>query len=171
VKLSLQKNNPIIIKNNLVSRYNDHWQITNDSVMGGLSHSKIVSYNEKVIYSGNVSIENNGGFTSVFTSIEKLDKQWQYVSIRFLGDGNLYQLRVRSQVMGYELAYKIALKTQANVEQNLRFKLSDFEACFRGRQINQAPPLIAEVITHVGILISSKQPLDFTLALYSIEFS
>ena len=171
MKLNLQKNNPIIIKNNLASRYNEHWQITNDGVMGGLSHSKIVGYTEEIVYSGKISIENNGGFTSVFTSIEKLAKQLQYVSIRILGDGNLYQLRVRTQVMGYELAYKTSLNTEANVEQHLRFKLSDFEASFRGRQINQAPPLVAEVITHVGILISSKQPLNFVLALHSIEFS
>ena len=87
-----------------------------------------------------------------------------------LGDGNLYQIRIRSQVDGYNLAYKLNFYTKKNVEQHLTFRLSDFQASFRGRLISGAPELKAENVTHVGFLITNKQPISFALIVNDIVF-
>ncbi len=43
----------------------DDWLIVNDVVMGGLSKSRfILSDSNTAIFSGNVSLENKGGFAS-----------------------------------------------------------------------------------------------------------
>ncbi|GAK76258.1 hypothetical protein JCM19296_1855 [Nonlabens ulvanivorans] len=40
------------------------WVIVNDGVMGGLSQSTAVSYDNYVLFSGTTSLKNNGGFAS-----------------------------------------------------------------------------------------------------------
>ena len=43
----------------------DNWSIVNDDVMGGISTSYLsVSDEKKLIFNGNLSLENNGGFAS-----------------------------------------------------------------------------------------------------------
>ena len=49
----------------------NQWRIVNDGVMGGLSSSKaIVNDDNKIIFSGNVSLENNGGFASLRSAVK-----------------------------------------------------------------------------------------------------
>jgi hypothetical protein len=149
----------------------DDWQVTNDSVMGGVSLGYTQLENETFIFSGTVSTENNGGFTSVFKKLPKLSDGIESVSIRIMGDGKPYQLRVRSQVMGYELAYKIAFSTRQNTLETHTFNLADFKASFRGRNIDNAPVLIPTSISHVGFLVTAKQTQNFSLSVYGIEFA
>ena len=43
----------------------DNWNIVNDDVMGGISTSYLsVSDGKSLIFNGNLSLENNGGFAS-----------------------------------------------------------------------------------------------------------
>jgi monofunctional biosynthetic peptidoglycan transglycosylase len=41
------------------------WQIVNDAVMGGVSDGEFRLAKGVAIFSGNISLENNGGFASV----------------------------------------------------------------------------------------------------------
>ena len=148
----------------------EDWQVTNDSVMGGLSLGYTQLTKETFIFSGNISTDNNGGFTSVFKSVPKLSANIKSITLRIMGDGNLYQLRVRSQVMGYDVAYKIELPTQPNVIATHRVHLADFTASFRGRTIDNAPLLKATTISHLGFLIASTKKKNFSLSVYAIEF-
>ena len=44
----------------------DKWGIVNDGVMGGISQSNIyLNEANNIIFAGNVSLENNGGFASI----------------------------------------------------------------------------------------------------------
>ncbi|WP_426369581.1 CIA30 family protein [Pseudocolwellia sp. HL-MZ7] len=148
----------------------DDWLITNDSVMGGLSKGHTFVEDNTVTFSGFLSTENSGGFSSVFKKLSGLSESIKSVTIAIKGDEKPYQLRVRTQVMGYELAYKINFDTSIDTVTNHTFKLSDFEASFRGLIISNAPLLKASTITHVGFLLSAKQPSHFSLNIYSIEF-
>lgn len=148
----------------------DDWKITNDSVMGGLSVGTASIDNQSLIFRGNLSTENSGGFSSIFKELPTLTESIESVSIVIKGDGKPYQLRVRTLVMGYELAYKVNVKTTANTLSTHTFQLSDFEASFRGRTISNVPQLKAHTISHVGFLLSTKRPSDFSLTVYSINF-
>jgi hypothetical protein len=146
------------------------WKITNDGVMGGLSTGHIQIESQVPIFYGRISIENFGGFTSVFKKISKLPEAIENVVIRIKGDGNRYQLRFRSEVMGYDLAYKVEFLTQVNQLETHMFALADLTASVRGRVIANAPLLKANTISQVGFLMTAKQPLDFSLAVHAIEF-
>jgi hypothetical protein len=146
------------------------WEVTNDGVMGGLSYGCTRIENNSLIFYGKISIENNGGFSSVFKRLPTRLKNTSSITIVLEGDGKPYQLRVRSKVMGYELAYKVDFETTANTRKTYTFSLADFEASFRGRIINNAPELTADVISHIGFLLASKQAGDFSLSIHSIDF-
>ena len=148
----------------------DDWQVTNDSVMGGLSLGYTQLTKETFIFSGNISTDNNGGFTSVFKRVPTLSENIKSITLRIMGDGNLYQLRVKSQVMGYDVAYKSELVTQPNTIATHKVYLVDFTASFRGRIIDNAPILKATTISHLGFLMAAKKKQNFSLSIYAIEF-
>lgn len=146
------------------------WYVTNDGVMGGLSSGSVNLKDKVVVFSGNISIDNNGGFTSTFKKITMLPGNTKLINICVMGDGHVYQLRVKSQVMGYEITYKIDFFTRENTIENYTFSLADLTASFRGRRIDNAPLLKASSISHVGFLISAKQPISFSLSVHNIDF-
>ena len=153
----------------------EYWAVTNDSVMGGLSLGKSELFNNTVIFSGELSTKNNGGFTSIFKKISSISKSTKSVKIRVLGDGNSYQLRFRAQVLGYELAYQVVFSTHVNTVSEYIFHLSDFCAVFRGRNLDNAPILEPQNISHVGFLITAalikqEAPQRFILKIYDIDF-
>lgn len=149
---------------------NNQWQITNDDVMGGLSQGHVQLDNQAFVFSGTISTENNGGFTSTFTPIVKLAQNIKTIRIQVKGDGNPYQLRVRTKLMGFDLAYKVDFMTTANAIATLNFNFTDFKATFRGRMIGNAPILKPYEITHLGFLISAKKPKKFALSVLSVDF-
>ena len=75
------------------------WQIVNDDVMGGVSTSRFqVLTNGGAVFSGVVSLENNGGFASVRSSPvrENLNGCDAFV-LRVRGDGRRYKFTVRTE--------------------------------------------------------------------------
>jgi hypothetical protein len=148
----------------------DEWQVTNDAVMGGLSVGNTQLSSKALVFSGKISTENNGGFTSVFKKAPTLPEAVNSIRINILGDGNTYQLRVRSKVTGYVLAYNIDFDTKKDQLTEHTFYLADFTASFRGRIIENAPLLDAKSISHVGFLIKAKQEQRFSLSVQAIKF-
>ncbi|MGJ8681677.1 CIA30 family protein [Paraglaciecola sp.] len=147
------------------------WSITNDSVMGGLSLGNVIVNENIVRFFGTLSTENNGGFTSVFSQSLNLSSEVNTVTVLVRGDGKKYQLRMRSEVSGYLIAYKAEFTTKPNSLEKHTFKLSDLKASFRGRDIANAPQLQADSIKEVGFLFTSNQTEDFALSIHSINFS
>ena len=145
------------------------WKITNDGVMGGLSSGDVTLVGGNLHFSGHISIDNNGGFTSVFSPFH-VPENIETVRITVIGDGNTYQFRLRSKVQGYILAYKAYFTTSLNKSETFTFKLTDFQASFRGRNINNVPLLQASLIEQVGFLFTAKQPQQFSLSIQSIDF-
>lgn len=146
------------------------WRVTNDSVMGGVSSGNVQYQGQKVTFSGNVSTENNGGFSSIYKSTGPLAEHINGVKVTLLGDGNNYQLRLRTRVAGNELTYKAGFASENNKQLTVYFKLDEFEASFRGRLIKDAPKMKANTISHIGFLILSKQTQTFSLSVSNIEF-
>ena len=146
------------------------WRVINDSVMGGVSSGNVQYQRQQVIFSGNVSTENNGGFSSVYKSTGPLAEHINGVKVTLLGDGNYYQLRLRTQVAGNEITYKAGFASEKNKQLTAYFKLDEFKASFRGRLITGAPKIKANTISHIGFLILSKHTQTFSLSVSNIEF-
>lgn len=108
------------------------WYIINDNVMGGESIGSIAQQSGVIKFSGIISLENNGGFSSTLVPIKKLGKNLSTLAIDFQGDGRRYQVRAVVTKHGYRMAYKHDFDTKPNMRTNLLFLLKDFKASFRG---------------------------------------
>ena len=77
----------------------NNWIIVNDNVMGGVSNSTLsLNKENNLVFNGNVSLDNNGGFASVRHSLKKgILKEIKSFKILIKGDGNIYKLRFRQQ--------------------------------------------------------------------------
>jgi hypothetical protein len=149
----------------------EQWRITNDGVMGGRSKGQLVFEKDHGVFIGTISLDNNGGFSSVFRYLDQLPSGYDLVTIDVQGDGQSYQLRLVVYVNGYRLAYKHDFDTKAGERQKLSFNLRDFKASFRGRIINNAPSLASQHIKETGFLMTKKRPGKFNLSLFNIVFS
>lgn len=147
-----------------------NWRISNDGVMGGESHGAILFEPDRGLFTGNISLANNGGFSSVFCNIEPLSQEIDAVTVDIAGDGHKYQLRMMTVINGQRLYYLHEFSTVTGLRQKLRLDLADFQATFRGRQIPNAPTLKSEYIAEVGFLLNAKQAGAFSLSVFAIDF-
>ncbi|WP_082856236.1 CIA30 family protein [Vibrio sp. HI00D65] len=146
------------------------WSAINDNVMGGISIGGLVYDGEHSLFKGELSLENNGGFSSINRSLESLNHAVNNVELAFVGDGRTYQLRFTTWKDGQRTNYKHSFETSKGEQLKKVFRLEDFQAVFRGRLLNNAPELKAQNIKQVGFLIADKQTSPFELKLIQIQF-
>lgn len=163
------------LSNGIVMNFNqaedrERWRITNDGVMGGLSQGQIAHTDEYLTFSGDISTENNGGFSSVYRPIPTLTPEISEAVINVEGDGQTYQLRLVANINGYRVPYKQSFSTVKGQRQQITLSFKDFQASFRGRIISSAPTLAPSMIKELGFLMTKKSPGDFALHVYSVKF-
>jgi hypothetical protein len=147
-----------------------NWTVTNDDVMGGISTSELIYLNNMSRFRGELSLENNGGFSSVKRSIESPAHEIDNAELIFVGDGRTYQLRFTTSKNGNRVQYKHDFDTIKGQQLNKTFHFNDFQAVFRGRLLSDSPELKAQDIKQIGFLIADKQPVPFELNLIQIQF-
>ncbi|MDV5168979.1 CIA30 family protein [Photobacterium rosenbergii] len=147
-----------------------NWQATNDNVMGGISQGHMTFDGQSSRFSGELSLANNGSFSSINRPIESLPAEVDRVELTLIGDGRLYQIRLATWRNGSRITYKHEFSTVKGQQQKKVFYLNNFQAVFRGRLIYDAPLLAARDIKQVGLLIADKQPGPFVLNLIQIQF-
>jgi len=141
------------------------WRPVNDGVMGGQSSSvMLATEDDTVLFTGNVSLENNGGFASIRSN----PRRWELgdssgIAIRVRGDGKAYKLNLRVDSSFDGINYRVSFATKKGEWQTWRVPFKEFRATFRGRYLSDAPALSAERVTSVGLLISDKQQGPFRL--------
>ena len=141
------------------------WSPVNDTVMGGVSSSAIVQASESVaLFSGTVSLENNGGFASVRSRPQLLDLSgYQGIQVRVRGDGKRYQFRIRTDNRYDGPTYRTSFETTRGEWTVHKLLFSDFVPTFRGRILKNHPPLDPTGIQSFGFLIADKQKGPFAL--------
>ena len=161
------KNNSEMIIENFQKDNHLDWRIVNDGVMGGISSSNMEMLSDgKAKFSGNVSMENYGGFASVRGLIgDKNLSGIQKIEIRVKGDGKKYEFRIRTNNRFDGVSFRLEFQTKKNEWTTHEFLLSEFVPTFRGRVLKNIPPIKAEEIKQVGILIAGKQEGKFELIL------
>jgi hypothetical protein len=145
-----------------------NWSVVNDGVMGGLSKGNF-SVNDKGdgFFTGHVSLENNGGFSSVRYNFEsKSVSSYKKMTLRLKGDGKQYQIRVKTRASDY-YSYIAYIKTNGEW-QTLEILFSNMIPSFRGNVLD-LPNYPGEYMEQFSILIGNKKNEDFKLYLDKIE--
>jgi monofunctional biosynthetic peptidoglycan transglycosylase len=151
-------------------KWND-WKVVNDGVMGGLSQGRAeMTDRDTLLFLGNVSLENNGGFASIRRRIDSFDLgQGEGILLRVKGDGKKYQFRVRTSDGFDGVAYKVDFNTTKDESQDIRLPWHDFTATYRGQYVKDAPLLEPLKIRQIGFLIADQQQGPFELEIAAIE--
>ena len=147
----------------------DNWNIVNDDVMGGISTSYLsVSDEKKLIFNGNLSLENNGGFASSRLGLKKnILKGVKSFVIRIKGDGNSYKLRLSQDIR--RASYSANFKSINDEWIDVSISIEDFTATWRGYTYNDYPSIDSERINSLGLQISDKQEGKFKLEIEYIK--
>lgn len=144
--------------------------IVNDTVMGGRSSSQFTTEDHHVVFSGDVSLQNNGGFASL-RMLWPFDAKNNHNTIRISlkGDGKTYQFRLRTN-RGFDgAAYVYEFHTLNDTWQSIDMPVIDFVPSFRGRVLKNMPDLRLSDVEQMGILIAGKQKGSFAITLDEIK--
>ena len=148
------------------------WTTVNDPVMGGRSTSTVAFGDGGLVFSGDISLENNGGFASargpVDPDIGSRAAGATSLSVRALGDGKTYVLKVET---GQPWSYIQRFSTQAGVRRAYDLPVGNFESVGRFLDPVPAPPLDPSAINRVSLYILDKQEGPFQLIVSVIDTS
>ena len=141
------------------------WLSVNDGVMGGISRGGFRITDDKILeFSGNLSLENRGGFTSIRTRPADLEMDgYDTIALRVKGDGRTYNFNLRTSSSRAAGSYRAPMKTQKNTWQEIRISLNDFEYTAYGRRVRGVEPLRADKVQSVGFTLSDKKAGPFRL--------
>lgn len=142
------------------------WIALNDGVMGGRSSGGPTVADGKLEFSGEISLANNGGFSSVRSVGRDFDLGGaSAVVLRVRGDGRRYQLRLASDARyrGIAVSYGAGFDTTAGEWTEVRVPLASLEPTVRGSSL-QGPPLNPSQVHEIGLLIADKREGAFALA-------
>ena len=144
------------------------WRVVDDVVMGGRSNGTFQLDHQIgcAIFSGYVSLENNGGFSSIRRMIEPIMvENKSTIILRVKGDGHKYQFRIRHKIEDY-YSYIYEFKTSGNWE-DIIIPLGEMVPRFRGRSLRKSN-FNHEVFEEVAFLIGNKKAESFELHIQRI---
>ena len=145
-----------------------NWRVIDDGVMGGVSKGSLrTNYEGHGVFSGFISLDNYGGFSSIRYNTNAIDvRRYKYISILAFGDNKEYQLRIKSDYYDRHVYSKSFFVK--NEWQEILVPLSEMKPQFRGRLLRMAK-FNDESIVEVGILIGNKVEENFTLFIDNIS--
>lgn len=142
------------------------WRIVDDGVMGGLSKGNVKTTEEGIMrFQGMLSLENNGGFSSVRTDTVALDlSAAQGLILRVKGDGRTYQLRLATDARyrSMEVSFKADFPTVKGKWHEVKIPFSAFVGSFRGLELPEKT-FDPKKIERLSILLGDKKPGAFAM--------
>ncbi|MBK1829774.1 CIA30 family protein [Verrucomicrobiaceae bacterium R5-34] len=147
----------------------DRWMSVNDGVMGGLSQGKpSFDTSSKLLFKGAISLENNGGFSSICTRRTNWDlSDYHGIELRVKGDGRMYYLTARSGG-GRMLAFWSPIQPPKDEWTVIRVPFDTFYATYFGKKI-PALNLNTQKVSSVGFMLYDKKDGAFALEVDSIK--
>ncbi len=145
-----------------------NWRIVDDVVMGGKSSGTFKLNSDGFgVFEGSISLDNNGGFSSVRYRSEKIIiKEYTKIIIKLRGDGEEYQFRIKSNSRDYYTYIAPFLTT--GEWQEIEITLKDMYPSFRGRRLDQ-PNFSNDYIEEITFFIGNKKNERFKLLIDKIE--
>ena len=151
------------------------WTTINDPVMGGLSTSTATFGDGGLVFSGTISLDNNGGFASTRgpqdPGIGQRATGATALAVRARGDGKTYVMKLDSA--GQPWSYIQRFSTAPGVWRSYEMPIGGFQAV--GMRLDPAPQapqsLDPSTVSRVSIYILDKQQGPFELTVSAINAS
>lgn len=163
---------PMFAANNTIVEFDPseaksfEWRVVDDGVMGGRSKGQVkVSDDGVLTFQGKLSLENNGGFSSIRTGKIKKDlSPFDGLVTRVKGDGRTYQMRLTTDARfrGMEISFKADFETKKGEWIEVKIPFSEFSGSFRGMSLKNER-FNPSKIQRLGMLLADKKPGNFKL--------
>jgi hypothetical protein len=139
------------------------WRIVNDGVMGGFSSSKVIVNDEsKIVFNGNVSLENNGGFASLRSPVRDYNfEKYSGVQIKIKGDGKRYSISMKETTYFSGYFYTSTFETKKDQWITVKIPFNQFKLYYFGKESKSNKNIPLNNIKEISLLIGDKQEGDF----------
>jgi NADH dehydrogenase [ubiquinone] 1 alpha subcomplex assembly factor 1 len=147
------------------------WSAVNDGVMGGVSRGGAKRVDGSLHFRGILSLENNGGFSSIRSGGPTRDlSAASVIVLRVRGDGRTYrlQLATNARFRGSRISYQAEFPTTRADWTEARVPLAALVPMFRGRTLS-GPPLDRAQVEEIGLSLADGRPGAFALEIASIR--
>lgn len=146
----------------------ENWVIVDDDVMGGKSSGSFgLSPDGHGVFKGLISLENNGGFSSLRYNFERIQMEnYTKIVLKIKGDGKKYQFRIKSDSGDY-YSYVSTFATSGDW-QEIEIPLKNMYPSFRGRKLDK-PNFSGDHMEEIAFLIGNKKEEEFQLLIDKIE--
>lgn len=149
-----------------------NWQVVNDTVMGGRSQSQVNYTANSVVFEGQVSLENNGGFASFRSPYGHWDlTKYTTLTIHYRSKGFDMAWTMKDQRPYYMPSFKGDLPNTEGAWKTVKFNLRDLEAYRLGEPLGyQLSNKELKQIIRMGFISNEKRAGDFELEIDTITF-
>jgi monofunctional biosynthetic peptidoglycan transglycosylase len=141
------------------------WISVNDGVMGGVSRGGAKLIDGSLHFRGVLSLENNGGFSSIRSGGPTRDlSAAKVIVLRVKGDGRTYrlQLATNAEFRRSRISYQAEFPTKAGEWTEVAVPLAALVPQFRGQKLS-GPPLDRTRIEEIGLSLADGNPGAFAL--------
>ncbi len=140
------------------------WFSVDDSVMGGISKGKTEVKGGTMMFSGDLSLKNDGGFSSIRTAGKYDFSGKSGFVLRVKGDGRTYKMRIETDARhnGSEIGYQVDFSTEEGKYIEVKVPFTSFEPGWRGEELN-GPPLDLSKVEEIGIVLADGKEGPFAL--------
>ena len=149
----------------------NRWQVVLDGVMGGLSTGKVDRTSDGIVFHGELSLENNGGFSQIRTPVEmgSLDGA-DGIEVEVRGDGRAYIFDARVanlRVMAGSFQHKF--ETVEGEWTTIRLPFTDFRFHAFGQRVPGVGAIAPAMVDSVGVTLADYNAGDFRLEIRSVR--
>jgi len=133
------------------------WGAVDDVVMGGVSQSQIRLADDRAIFTGIVSTDNNGGFASVRTrnfSPPMNLSGYEGIELKVMGDGKRYKFITRCEGKWDGVGYCYSFDTIYDYPTTIRIPFKDLIPVFRAKTVREASQLDSAKIYSMQLMLS-----------------
>lgn len=149
----------------------NQWTTVHDTVMGGRSDGRVSLTDDGTLsFRGNLSLENNGGFTSFRSRSLDLDLEGsEGVELRVKGDGRTYIFSTeRSDVALFGGGYWQRFDTEEDSWIHVRLPWAAFVPTSFGNVVQSAPKFDPAMLKSMGVYLYDKKAGPFDLEIDTI---
>ncbi len=148
------------------------WRSNHDRVMGGASTGAASWTGECMRFTGELSLENGGGFASFRSQLKQpLDLSSSGgLRLRVRGDGRNWAVSLRTGQGRSDHHWKAPFQTKEGTEwQVITVPFDAFAPAFHGRYARTARPLDSSNILNIGLQVADGQAGEYSLEVASID--
>lgn len=146
------------------------WMVINDAVMGGRTVANKIFTDSSIILKGKLSLENNGGFSSLRANNTVDLSQYKTISITYKSDFD-FDFRLELYREYWMPNYKVALPKTQQQWVTKTYQLTEFSESIMGKN---GKALITNLqlasVIRIGFITAEKRQENFELEVKEIQF-